>query len=71
MQQGYQSARPKQPTRLVTYTQIGERGASLRASGWQTVASHPPQPGWSRPSRSRADHGTAEVARSRLEPASS
>ncbi|MFI6132716.1 XF1762 family protein [Micromonospora sp. NPDC051141] len=54
--------------RLVTYTQHGESGVSLRASGWRNVASRPPQPGWSRPSRPRVDHGTADIARSRWEP---
>lgn len=42
--------------RLVTYTQQGESGASLRAAGWRVVAARPPTPGWSRPSRPRADN---------------
>ncbi|GGM28635.1 hypothetical protein GCM10011608_11740 [Micromonospora sonchi] len=54
--------------RLVTYTQDGESGASLRAAGWRVVASRPAQPGWSRPSRPRIDHGTAEIGRRRWEP---
>jgi hypothetical protein len=51
--------------RLVTYTQQGESGASLRAAGWRVVAARPPQPGWSRPSRPRTDHGVDHVARLR------
>ncbi|WP_018588575.1 XF1762 family protein [Salinispora arenicola] len=66
----WQAARALGYRRLVTYTQDGESGASLRASGWRIVASRPPQPGWSRPSRPRVDHGTADIARSRWEPSS-
>jgi hypothetical protein len=51
--------------RLVTYTQAGESGASLRAAGWHLVAHLPPAPSWSRPSRPRTDHGTAGIARYR------
>ena len=51
--------------RLVTYTQDGESGASLRAAGWRVVAQRPPRPGWSRPSRPRADHGADHIARRR------
>lgn len=40
-------------TRLITYTQAGESGASLRASGWRVVAERPPRPGWDTPSRPR------------------
>jgi hypothetical protein len=45
-------------TRLVTYTQEGESGASLRAAGWRVIAERPARPGWhtlSRP-RSNADY---------------
>jgi hypothetical protein len=51
--------------RLITYTQDGESGASLRAAGWRIVAARPPAAGWSRPSRPRDDHGTAHIARRR------
>jgi hypothetical protein len=51
--------------RLITYTQKGETGASLRAAGWQVVAALPPTAGWSRPSRPRTDPGTAHIARQR------
>jgi hypothetical protein len=51
--------------RLITYTQAGEPGTSLRAAGWHIVASRPPGPGWARPSRPRVDHGVDRVARLR------
>ena len=43
--------------RLVTYTQAGESGASLRAAGWRTVAELPARAGWDCPSRPRDDRG--------------
>lgn len=55
--------------RLLTYTQRGESGASLRAAGWRIVAARPPAPGWSRPSRPRTDHGVEHIARLRWQPA--
>lgn len=39
--------------RLVTYTEDGESGASLRAAGWRIVAQRPARPGWDVPSRPR------------------
>ncbi|MFB6393584.1 XF1762 family protein [Polymorphospora lycopeni] len=66
----WQAARALGYRRLVTYTQDGESGASLRAAGWRIVASRPPQPGWSRPSRPRVDQGTAGIGRYRWEPSS-
>lgn len=51
-------------TRLVTYTQEGESGASLRGAGWRIVASRPPRRGWSCNSRPREGNGTDGVARS-------
>jgi len=51
--------------RLVTYTQDGESGTSLRAAGWRIVAARPPTPGWSRPSRPRPNHGVDGIARAR------
>ncbi|MFI1532108.1 XF1762 family protein [Streptomyces griseus] len=50
-------------TRLVTYTQEGESGASLRGAGWRLVASRPPRRGWSCASRPREGNGTDGVAR--------
>lgn len=49
--------------RLVTYTQEGESGASLKAAGWRIVAERPPRPGWNCPSRPREMHGMEGIAR--------
>lgn len=49
--------------RLITYTQAGEGGASLRGAGWRVIAERPPRGTWNTPSRPRADHGTAGVQR--------
>lgn len=49
--------------RLVTYTQQGESGSSLRAAGWSVVAERPPRPGWNMPSRPRTPNGTENVQR--------
>ncbi|MEU0119011.1 XF1762 family protein [Streptomyces bobili] len=49
--------------RLITFTQEGESGASLRGAGWHLIASRPPRAGWSTPSRTRAGHGNDRVAR--------
>ncbi len=61
----WQAAKALGYRRLITYTQQGESGASLRAAGWRVVAARPPAPGWSRPSRPRDDHGTGHTARLR------
>ncbi|RSM64059.1 hypothetical protein DMB66_21355 [Actinoplanes sp. ATCC 53533] len=61
----WQAAKALGYRRLITYTQDGESGASLRAAGWRIVAARPPAPGWSRPSRPREAHGTAGIARQR------
>lgn len=50
-------------TRLITYTQAGETGASLRAAGWHVIAERPAQPGWDRPSRPRRATGTELIPR--------
>lgn len=39
--------------RLITYTQAGETGSSLRAAGYRIVAELPARRGWSTPSRPR------------------
>lgn len=44
--------------RLVTYTQAGESGASLRGAGWRVMAERPGRRGWDTPSRPRAETGT-------------
>jgi len=49
----WQAAKAMGYRRLVTYTQAGETGASLRAAGWRVVAERPPRAGWDTPSRRR------------------
>ena len=49
--------------RLITYTQAGESGASLRAVDWRVVAERPARPGWDTPSRPRAETGTEGIPR--------
>ena len=41
--------------RLITYTQAGESGASLRAAGWRVIAERRPRRGWDAPSRPRVN----------------
>jgi hypothetical protein len=50
-------------TRLITYTQAEETGASLRAAGWRVIAHRPPTAGWDRPSRRRTATGTEHMPR--------
>lgn len=54
--------------RLITYTQEGETGASLRAAGWRVVAELPPRKGWDTPSR-RRENKNANVQRTLWEAA--
>lgn len=49
--------------RLITYTQAGESGSSLRAAGWNVIAERPARPGWNVPSRPRELRGTENVQR--------
>ena len=49
--------------RLITYTQAGESGASLRAAGWRVVAERAARPGWSVPSRVRRALGNENIPR--------
>lgn len=42
-------------TRLVTYTQAGESGCSLRAAGYRVVAERSARKGWDTPSRPRSN----------------
>jgi hypothetical protein len=42
-------------TRLITYTQEGESGSSLKGAGWKPIAVRPANNGWSVPSRPRDD----------------
>lgn len=55
--------------RLITYTQEGESGASLRAAGWHIVAERPPRAGWWSPSRPRESRGLENTARTLWEAA--
>jgi len=55
--------------RLITYTQAGETGVSLRAAGWRIIATRPERRGWSTPSRPR-DNRNANVQRTLWEAAS-
>ncbi len=56
-------------SRLITYTQAGETGASLRGAGWRTVAERKARPGWNRPSRPRTAKGNENVQRTLWEAA--
>ena len=49
--------------RLITYTQEGETGASLRAAGFRVLAQRPARGGWNMPSRPRAESGPVSIAR--------
>lgn len=53
--------------RLITYTQDGESGASLRAAGWTVVAQRPARAGtnrsWNHPSRPRGAPDPAALPR--------
>ncbi|WP_373428565.1 XF1762 family protein [Streptomyces sp. B1I3] len=49
--------------RLITYTQHGEPGTSLRAAGWRRTAVLRPRKGWDAPSRHRSDRGTDGIGR--------
>jgi hypothetical protein len=49
--------------RLITYTQAGESGASLKGAGWRVVAERPPRRGWNTPSRPRELRGTEGIPR--------
>lgn len=55
--------------RLITYTQEGESGASLRASGWRILAERPARNGWDTPSRRRTSNGTDAMPRTLWEAA--
>lgn len=60
----WRAARELGYDRLVTYTQPGESGASLRGAGWRIVAERPASRGWQRPSRPASrDHGLDGIPR--------
>ena len=56
-------------TRIITYTQAGESGASLRAAGYRIIAQRPANPGWDRPSRPRKPAGADGIPRTLWEAA--
>jgi len=56
--------------RLITMTQDGEDGASLRAAGYRIVAERRPRKGWDTPSRPREVRGADNVRRYLWEAAS-
>lgn len=49
---------------LITYTQDGETGASLRGAGWVPAGRRGPRDDWNTPARSR-DGGTGGIGRTR------
>jgi hypothetical protein len=49
--------------RLITYTQQGEGGGSLRAAGWTIVAELEARRGWDTPSRPRELRGSEGIPR--------
>jgi hypothetical protein len=49
--------------KVITYTEKGESGASLRAAGYRVVASRPPRKGWDTQSRPRDNRKYRSVQR--------
>ncbi len=49
--------------RLITYTQQGETGSSLKGAGWKVVAERPERVGWATPSRPRDSRGVDNMPR--------
>lgn len=56
-------------SKLITYTQAGESGTSLRAAGWRVIAERPARSGWTTPSRPRRTIGTENIQRTLWEAA--
>jgi hypothetical protein len=63
----WRAARAMGYQRMVTYTQEGESGTSLRAAGLLPVARLRARPGWHSPGRVRQSYGVDEVERTRWE----
>lgn len=59
----WRAARAQGYRRLITYTQDGESGASLRAAGFRKIAVRAARPGWNTPSRPRQSKNI-QIARS-------
>lgn len=66
----WRAARALGYRRMVTYTQAGENGGSLRGAGWRVIAQRPANPGWDRPARPRELRGTEGIPRTLWEAAS-
>ncbi|WP_207926753.1 XF1762 family protein [Actinocrispum wychmicini] len=66
----WRTARAMGYRRLITYTQHGETGASLRAAGLRPVVRLRARPGWDCPGRGRVPRGVDGVQRIRWEIAS-
>jgi hypothetical protein len=49
--------------RLVTYSQAGESGSSLKGAGWTVIAQRKARPGWTCPSRPRQGTGAEGIPR--------
>lgn len=49
--------------RIITYTEEGESGASLRAAGWCLIGTRKARRGWDTPSRPREATGNENVMR--------
>ena len=64
----WQAAKALGYRRLITYTQAGESGASLKAVGWHIIAERAPRPGWADSSVTlrhlRDPEGTGDIQRS-------
>lgn len=66
----WRAARTLGYRRLITYTQDGESGSSLRGAGWRVVGERPARKGWDTPSRPRGGRGNDGIARTMWEMAS-
>lgn len=64
----WKAARSLGYRRLITYTQQGESGASIKGAGWRVVAERPARSGWNTPSRPRSSHGNDGIPRKLWEP---
>lgn len=59
----WRAARSLGYCKLITYTQAGETGTSLRAAGWRIIGERPARPGWNAPSRPREDSAPIGIQR--------
>jgi hypothetical protein len=59
----WRAARALGYRRLITYTQAGEPGSSLRAAGWRIIAERPAHKGWDRATRPRKLRGDEQQQR--------